>query len=419
MRIGWATPFNTRSAIGRFSQVVCAEMASRGHEIDVIRIERGAELELDELPSECRITDAASSNVDDYDALIVNFGNHAPYHAGLLDFVAQRAPIAIFHDAEMRDFEWGMLQRHGIAIPLASGISDEQFMSDEQDLVDPSARPLLGTLAAMSCGAVIHGPHYRQAVQAYCAGPVQDIPLCYPDLMGNRSSAKPSPGRRVVIFGVISEHKQPRRVMQAIAAAQRQTGEIELHLAGAIEDAYRAKLISEAATLGLKAPLFHGYLPDEALQRVLDDAHAICCLRYPVTEGGSASLITAMYSGRPLILSDVASYSVVPDDLAYKVSYGIQIEDLSSALMQIFDNPVDAEGRASRARLWAADRYSAQSYCDALEPFLLSIGPHATLARLASRFVEAIPKPAFGSASVALTAASEVLDWMQASQKRI
>lgn len=419
MRIGWATPFNTRSAIGRFSQVVCAEMASRGHEIEIIRIERGAELELDGLPSACRITDTVSSHVNDYDALIVNFGNHAPYHAGLLDLIAERAPIAIFHDAEMRDFEWGMLHTHDIAIPLAPGIYDEQLASDEQDLVDPFARPLLGTLAAMSCGAVIHGPHYRSTVQAYCSGPVQDIPLCYPDLRGNRPALKLTSGRRVVIFGVISEHKQPQRVIHALAAALGRTGEIELHLAGAIEDGYRDKLISEAATLGLKPPVFHGYLPDEALQNLLDDAHAICCLRYPVTEGGSASLITAMYSGRPLILSDVASYSLVPDELAYKVPYGNEIEDLSSALVEIFKNPRDAEARASRAKLWATDRYSAQFYCDALEPFLLSIGPHATLARLASRFVEALPKPAFGSMSVALSAASEVLDWMQASQKRV
>ena len=419
MRIGWATPFHSRSAIGRFSQMVCEELVARGYDIDVIRIESDDELKIEPLPTACRVINAAESDVDDYDLLIANFGNHAPYHAALPNLVAKRAPLAIFHDAEMRDFEWGILQTNGIAIPLAPGLREEQLVYDEEDIVEPLARPLLGTLAAISCGAVIHGPHYRGTITAYCAGPVHFIPLCYPDTRPARPPSQPLPGRRVAIFGVISEYKQPRRVMQAIAAAQRHTGEVELHLAGTIEEQYREKLLTEAAALGLAPPVFHGYLSDEALQDVLEQAHAICCLRYPVTEGGSASLITALYCRRPLIICDVASYSLVPDKLAYKVSYGTNVADLASAIVRIFEFPVEAEERATEARKWAVNRFSATSYCDALEPFLLSMEPHATLARLASRFVPAISTPAGESMSTALIAAAEVLDWMHASQKRV
>lgn len=419
MRIGWATPFNTRSAIGRFSQIVCEELVARGHEIDVIRIESEAELQLDRLPSVCTVIEAADCDVDEYDILIANFGNHAPFHSALLRLITKRAPISIFHDAEMRDFEWGMLQGHGITIPLAPGIVEEQLNDDAQDIVDPLARPLLGTLAAMSCGAVVHGSHYRGTVTSYCAGPVHDIPLCYPDTRLTRTTPQPSPGRRVAIFGVISEHKQPGRVMQAIAMAQRHTGEIELHLAGAIEEHYREKLLSEADALGLVPPVFHGYLSDEALEDVLGQAHAICCLRYPVTEGGSASLITALYCCRPLIISDVASYSLIPDDLVSKVSYGDDVADLSAAIEQILEFPVEAEERASQAQRWALDRFSAKSYCDALEPALLSIEAHATIARVASGIVHAFPTPDGEGTPMTLIAAAEVLEWMRTSQKRV
>lgn len=419
MHIGWATPFHSRSAIGRFSQIVCEELVARGNEIDVIRIESDGELESEPLPTLCKVINAADCNVDAYDVLIANFGNHSPYHAALPSLAVKRAPIAIFHDAEMRDFEWGMLQTSGIAIPLAPGIREEELAHDDEDIVDPLARPLLGTLAAMSCGAIIHGPHYRGSIAAYCAGPVQYIPLCYPDTRPARSPVLASPGRRVAIFGVISEYKQPRRVMRAIAVVQRQIGEIELHLAGTIEEQYRETLIAEAVALGLAAPVFHGYLSDEALQNVLEQAHIICCLRYPVTEGGSASLITALYNHRPLIVCDVASYSLVPDELVYKVSYGNNVADLASAMQQIFEFPFEAEERATEAWRWALDRFSATSYCDSLEPFLLSMEPHATLARLSDMFVPAISTPAGESMSTALTAASEVLDWMHASQKRV
>lgn len=418
MRIGWATPFNTRSAIGRFSQIVCEELVARGHEVNVIRVEDDAELQLDPLPGVCTVTHAAICNVDDYDVLVANFGNHAPFHSALLQLVAKRAPLSIFHDAEMRDFEWGLLQQHGITIPLAPGIVEQQFTDDEEDIVDPLARPLLATLSAMSCGAVIHGSHYRGTVASYCAGPVHSIPLCYPDTTLAHTTPHPSPGRRVAIFGVISEHKQPSRVMQAIALAQRHAGEIELHLAGAIEEHYRVKLLKEADALGLAPPVLHGYLPDEALEDVLKQAQVICCLRYPVTEGGSASLITALYCRRPLIVSDVASYSVIPDELVYKVSYGDDVEDLAASIMEIFEFPDEAEERASNAQRWAADRFSARSYCDELEPVLHSMEVHATTARVASRIVQAFPTPDGEGMPVTLTAAAETLEWMHTSQKR-
>ena len=63
----------------------------------------------------------------------------------------------------------------------------------------------------------------------------------------------------------------------------------------------------------------------------------------------------ALFRSRPLIISDVASYSMVPDDLAYKISYGEDPEDLAAALMQIFSKPEEAEAKAVKARAWAKD----------------------------------------------------------------
>lgn len=417
MRIGWATPFNIRSAIGRFSQIVCEELVARGHEVEVIRVESGPEADLPSLPSDLPVVHAEECAAEAYDILAVNFGNHAPYHAKVVSLLAQRPPLAIFHDAEMRDFEWGMLHRHGIAIPLAPGMEQERLADSKGDLVDPAARPLLGTIASMSCAAVVHGPHYRPTVSAYCPGPIEVIPLCYPDTGEHRPRRELTPGRRITIFGVINDNKQPRRVIEAIAALKRGLGEIELHLAGSIEERFRQTLLADAERLGVKPPVFHGYLSDEDLQDVLEDSHAICCLRYPVTEGGSASLVTALYRGRPLLISDIASYSLVPDELAYKVSYGTEVQDVADALRQIFDRPEDAEARAVEARLWAEDRFSAASYVDSLEPLLRSSGGHATLTRVARNLVPAVSTPAHEPMPVAISAFAEVLDWMQASQK--
>lgn len=417
MRIGWATPYNVRSAIGKFSQIVCEELQARGHAVEIIRIEAGDERALEQIACDIKVVDAANCAVDGYDVLIVNFGNHAPYHAQAVALMAQRAPLAIFHDMEMRDFEWGLTDRHGLHLPRLAGVEPETAGDQLSDMVDPAARPLLATLAAMSCGAVIHGPHYRETVAAYCPGPVEVIPLCYPDTGEARTAARPRPGRRVTIFGVINEYKQPGRVLEALALLRTRLGPVELHLAGAAEDRHRIALTNQAKALDLVPPIFHGYVSDEELQTIIEESHAICCLRYPVTEGGSASLVTALFRARPLIIADIASYSMVPDDLAYKVSYGDDPHDLSEALMAIFADQDAAEERAARARDWASDRFSAHSYVDRLEPLLGSIGHHVSLARMARDLVPAITTPGDEPSLVAVSAFAEVLDWMEASQK--
>ena len=416
MRIGWATPFNFRSAIGKFSQIVCEELRARGHEVEIIRIETGEELALASIDSELPVIEAEACDADRYDALVVNFGNHAPYHAHLMSLLAQRAPIGVFHDIEMRDFEWGLIHRHGLQIPRLPA-SGSEFGKDSPDLVDPGARSLLAAFASMSCAAVIHGPHYRETISAYCPGPVEVIPLCYPDVGTDRPLPAPAPGRRVAIFGVINDNKQPARVIDALAILRSRLGPVELHLAGAVEERFRSALLDKANELEVEPPIFHGYVSDEALQDILENSHAICCLRYPVTEGGSASLVTALYRARPLVISDIASYSMVPDELAYKVSYGDRSDDLAEALTEIFENGGEAEARAKSARDWARDRFSATSYVDALEPLLHSAGAHIALAGMARKLVPAVTTPDHEPVLAAVSAFAEVLDWMQGCQK--
>lgn len=417
MRIGWATPFNVRSAIGKFSLIVCEELRARGHEVEVIRVEGGVELEREQIACDLSVVDAADCAVDAYDVLIVNFGNHAPYHAQAVALLSRRAPLAIFHDMEMRDLEWGLLHFHRLQLPRLAGVEQQLAGAPPSDMVDPAARPLLATLAAMTCGAVIHGPHYHETISAFCPGPVEVIPLCYPDTGTTAAAAGRGPGRRVTIFGVITAHKQPGRVLDALAALRPRIGDVELHLAGAVEDRSRDALTAQAQSLGLDPPIFHGYVSDEALQRIIEDSHAVCCLRYPVTEGGSASLVTALFRGRPLVIADVASYSMVPDDLAYKVSYGDDPQDLAGALTEIFEKSDEAEERAIRARAWASDRFSASSYVDALEPLLLPLGNEMVLTRMSRELVPAFTAPDNEPMLAAVEAFAEVLDWMEASQK--
>lgn len=371
MNILWLSPFNVRSAIGIFSREVCVELRKRGHNVRVMRTESGAEADLPVLFDELPILGPDDAVPQDLDLIVVNYGNHAPYHAGALRIASQYPSVAIFHDAEMRHFEWGMVDRHGLALPrLVNDVVPDNGVGPSTDLVDPEARPVLEVLSAMAIAAVVHGPHYQATIAAACPGPVKVLPLCYPqgEVKHPQQQAKSRP--IVTIFGIISPYKQPERLMRAAYFLKQAGILIDINLAGPIEDDYRKQLSSLAQELHISEPIFHGYLSDDDLFSLLASSDAVCCLRYPVTEGGSASLVTALYQGRPVIVSDIASFSMIPDDMVIKVSYGDQSQDLANALQRIIDFPDTAFNVAAKAREWAITNFSATAYVDNLEPVL-------------------------------------------------
>lgn len=367
MRLLWATPFNVKSAIGTFSREVCQELKRRGVDIQIIRIESGPEAKLPSISSDIEVLPPDALVPDGIDLTVINYGNHAPYHAGALRLAATAPSLAIFHDAEMRHFASGIFDRHEVSLPLLPG---KMLQSETLDMVPPEARPPLQSLSAMACGAVVHGPHYFPTVAETCPGPVAVIPLCFPDICASDLGLRRSGPPRVTMFGVINKYKQPDRLIHAVALLKMDCGDIEINFVGAVEDGYRTALLEMARDLSIVAPKFHGEVSDHALSELLTQSDVICCLRYPVTEGGSASLITALYHGRPLIVSNVASYAIVPDSLISKISYDEDAISLSQALRTLIAEPDVANDRAMAARTWARENFSADTYVDRLQALI-------------------------------------------------
>ena len=185
--------------------------------------------------------------------------------------------------------------------------------------------------------------------------------------------AQPRGGDRfvIVLFGMMNRNKQARRVLQALRLVPELAARAELRLVGQIEASERERLEAVARDLALRPPSFHeGWVPEGDMFRHLQDADVICNLRYPVTEGGSASLVEALASARPVIVADYGSYTMVPRNLVSIVSYGEQADDLARALVEIDRDTNAALDRAAQAAKWAREAYSARAYVDGLEPLL-------------------------------------------------
>lgn len=381
MRILWATPYNVNSAIGRYSRMAAGELAARGHRVEILRIEDETGAALPPLDQAFPLHGPAALDPAqlerDYDLAVVNYGDHMPFHAGALALAAATPALAVFHDANMENFLWGLRQRYpGVDALLARWPAPAESEAPER---------LLALLAALAAGCVAHGPHYVERLRASCPGPVSQLTLCYPDI-GAVPPAPDATGAFVVgCFGMINPNKQPERILRALAADPALRARARMRFIGPIQDGYREHLSARAAELGLSPPDFHGWVDDAQLCALIAQTHLLCCLRHPVTEGGSASVITALYSARPIVVNDVGSYSDIPDGLVRKIADGDDPAPLAAVMAQIAGDPQTAEAAAAKAAEHARTRYSARVYVDALEPLLAAALARTPVLRAARR----------------------------------
>ena len=371
LRLAWAGPWNERSAIAFFGTLVANEMVALGHEVEVFRTEVGDDLLLPvrRAPGPVHTVDEQSliAMAGDFDGVIVNLGNHYGFHGGAIPVLRGSAPLIILHDAWLGHFCDGWRVAAG-----NDGWRTDQFLRD-----DPSG---ISSLCALASGVIVHGPHYREAAEMACPGPVAMVPLAY------TADALPPPrptGDRLIVatVGHVNGNKRADEVIRALGASERLRDCVLYVLAGPVEPDEQARLIALARQVGAREPHFTGWLPDELLRLHITGADVMCCLRYPAWEGGSASMITAMLSGRPTLVSNHASYADVPDGLVLKCSPGHEATDVRKHLEALLDDPAGARVMGDRARAYALRTFAPAAYAARL----LDVLQEATLAEPAIR----------------------------------
>ena len=376
-RIAWAGPWNARSAIAAFGALVVDELAARGHEVEVFRTETGEFLDLPPRPAPGAVTPLRGASPEaiarDHDAFIVNLGDHHGHHGAAVGALLRVPAVAVFHDAFMAHLYAGWAEaeyRHAVHPAVLGAVYGAAEAEAAHPLMLPleemaARRPMLEWFAAFAAGAVVHAEHYAERVRAVCPGPVAVIPLAY------EGFPLPPPreiGREVVVatVGHVNPNKRVADMLRAMADSEPLRERVRYRLIGPVEPSQRAALDGLARSLGVPEPVFTGWVDDAEMARQLAETDAICCLRNPVLEGASASLILAMRSGRPVLVSDHGPYADVPDGLVLKCRPGAEATDVRLHLEALLADPTPARAMAERARAYAEATFTASGYADRL-----------------------------------------------------
>lgn len=377
--IAWLSPWNDRSAIATFSVHLITELRQRGNRVTVFRSEIGHARSLPppalDIVVEPLETISHEHLRQNFDHVVANIGNHFPYHGALPRVLNYLPCLGIFHDGFLAHLAAPWAESRSGSSNAAALLASLLYNDDSLTYAPywaqlgqmAAERPMLEWLAGMVAGAVTHSHHWADRLQAACPGSVTVHPLSMPD--DHMPPPPPWNGRLVLAtIGDVNRNKQADQVLHALAGHAKLRERCDYRLLGVVEEVEQQRLTNLALSLGLRPPSFSGWLTNDALRAAVGDVHVICCLRYPLLEAGSASLITGMRSARPVLVSDHGCYAEVPRHLVLHCEPGNEAPSIMRHLLTLLDNPERAVQLGEEARIHSLTANSAASYVDALIP---------------------------------------------------
>jgi glycosyltransferase involved in cell wall biosynthesis len=389
MKLAWFTPFNPRSAIGHFSNVLVDELA-RQHDVTVFVPEdeggqapRPTRLPVVRVPAQP--TEAWLRGVDAFDLAVYNLGDYFPYHQAIYEVSIQRPGLIILHDLVMRDFFMGYFllhQKRPFNFAAHAGFSDgpeaEQHARDviagrRVELSDDPIRlryPMFRSAVQRGLGVVVHSEYARRRVGEAVACPVHRLDFPRPSAIGTAAAT----GERVrgdkvrlLTFGVLNPNKLVHATLEAIGQSDVLRRAVRFTVIGEGTKAYMDKLRGLIARYGLgEAVVLAGWCPDDRLGEELARADVVVNLRNPHQGESSWSLLDALFAGVATVVWDHGFYGEFGDDVVCKVRAE---SHLRPALERLVTDADHRRRLGATARAHALERFRTDRYCQGLVEF--------------------------------------------------
>jgi glycosyltransferase involved in cell wall biosynthesis len=171
----------------------------------------------------------------------------------------------------------------------------------------------------------------------------------------------------LVVAGAVNENKCVERVIRAMGGSALLRERTRLRVVGPIMGDRRAALAALARSEGVAGQVeVLGALPRAPFDAVVRSADVYVCLRDPVFEAMSASLLEGLATARPVVVYDQGHYVELPDDAVVKVDPAGGSDRLREALEALVTDPEWAALVGQRGRQHLETMHAVEQYADAL-----------------------------------------------------
>ncbi len=319
---------------------------------------------------------------------VFELGNNVEFHleAYRAAFLAQ-ASLIVLHDLALDDFVRGL---RTLGDPLGFMATREaaalRLNLRSPDIVrnEPLREPWCAHIARRARGIIVHSEFCKDYLgEAGCRTPVFVVP--HPVVESDadmrravdrgrelRAELQAKGARSLVVApGDLNEAK---RLDAVLGAARELDDTVYVALVGRRIEGYDVDGIVDAARLGDRVTLAPD-VSDDDFRGWLAAADVIVDLRFPHRGEVSGSLIRAMHSGKPSVVSATGTYLDVPDDAVLRVAPGpTSPSELAGRIRVLLDDP-DLRARmgdAARAHVEAVrtSEATAKGYEQAIEETL-------------------------------------------------
>ncbi|WP_162616421.1 glycosyltransferase [Xylanimonas allomyrinae] len=323
-----------------------------------------------------------------YDLVIYALGDSS-FHAAILP-LARRVPgLAVVHDASLTNLVLFTARQDEWLEDLVAHVRREHGADKAAYLRDPGdsggtetwlrlcAEVTLADVAVEhSLGAVVHSRWHAQQIDGRLLGDVSVARLPVPHAHGgndeeireviqDRLDALDDDAVLLVTVGHVNANRGLGVLLAAIAEDPALKN---VHLwAVGTHGAQVGTVVRLADELGLGARFeVPGRVSDGELRAILHRADIAAALREPVLEGQSASVLTQMQAGLPVIVYNHAHYAELPDDAVVKASPVDRIASVREAIRSLAHDCDLRTAKGTAAREYVLGGSTGAAYADGI-----------------------------------------------------
>lgn len=317
----------------------------------------------------------------EYDLIIYHIGNNHKYHEKIVEAFLKYGGIIELHDVslhhylaadtlqknmpekylELMEYSHGEKGRRQAELYLAGKSSP---LWENRSLEFTVNKHLVDNAKAV----IVHSDMAKQMVKVIRPSvPVVNIPLhsCIPKIdlneMKNNNRIELGISLDDIIIGSFGFASKEKRIVQILEALKiykdKKKRDFKYYIVGELTDKDIIKKINE---LGLKNNVVvTGYTDLILFEKYMSTCDFCLNLRYPTQGESSASLHRMIGMGKPVIVTDVGTFSEYPDDIALKVRYDSnEVNDIYSALCFLTGKNGKIKEIGTEAKKYAESNFS-------------------------------------------------------------
>ena len=389
MKIAWFSPLNPMpSGIADYSEELLPSL-SRHATIDIY-------IDPSYAPSNTEIArsfsispfDPGTFKAQDYDRIVYHMGNDYSAHRYIHEALQHFPGVVVLHDFVLMGF-YAARQDAGRNFPDFIRFL-ERFYPEKAAWIEEQCAgrhpfplwegemalqlPMNEEIGRLAAGVITHSHYVLTRLGLQDGKPAAVIPHHgHPTHPCDRDAVRAGLGVKpdqilLVSTGYVTRNKRYDLVLEVLKELRRP--ELRYLIVGRDNDGILPRIVRT----GRHDVLTRGFAPLAEMERLIAAADIGINLRNPTMGESSGSLLRMMSYGRPVIVSDIGSYSEIPDYCAVKIDTDLGEKEMLKAFIRVLaDDPALRAALGREAARYAGETCGIDRCADMYAAFLLKV----------------------------------------------